>query len=108
MVKISILYPDSPGTHFDFNYYAQTHMPRAIELLSRYPGYRGVSVERGIGGPAPGTVAAYIAMCHFSFDSVDAFMAAFLQHAAELKDDVPNYTNIASTIQISEVVISGN
>lgn len=108
MVKISILYPDSPATHFDFGYYLATHMPRAIELLSQYPGYRGVSVERGIGGAAPGTSAAFVAMCHFSFDSVDAFMAAFLQHAAELKDDVPNYTNSTSTIQISEVVISGN
>jgi uncharacterized protein (TIGR02118 family) len=81
-------------------------MPLSIELLSTHPGFRGVSVERGLGGAVEGTAAAYVAMCHFLFDSVDNFMAAFTPHAAVLQGDMPNYTNIEPVIQVNEVLIS--
>ncbi len=42
MVRISILYPNSPGARFDWRYYVETHMPRSIDLLSAHPGFRGV------------------------------------------------------------------
>jgi hypothetical protein len=45
-------------------------------------------------------------MCHFLFESVEAFMAAFLPHAPELQGDIPNYTNVSPLIQINEVLIS--
>lgn len=106
MIKISILYPNTPGSRFDLRYYVEVHMPRSIELLGAHPGFRGVSVERGVGGGQPGTDAAYVAMCHFLFDSADEFMEAFAPHAAELQGDMPNYTDIAPTIQVNEVLIS--
>ena len=106
MSKISILYPNRPGSHFDFEYYTKTHMPRSIELLSAHPGFRSVSVERGVAGPAPGSAAAYIAMCHFHFVSADAFLEAFMPNAPELQGDTPNYTEIEPVIQINEVLIS--
>lgn len=104
MIRISILYPNSG--RFDMDYYLDKHMPRSIELLSKGRGYRGVSVERGLGGATPESVPSYVAMCHYLFDTVDDFMAAFLPHAAELQDDMPNYTDIGSVIQVSEVAIS--
>lgn len=104
MIKISILYPN--GGRFDMDYYLNIHMPRSIELLSKGKGYRGVSVERGLGGAAPGSAPAFVAMCHYLFDSADDFMAAFMPHAAELQGDMPNYTDIATVIQVSEVAIS--
>lgn len=103
MIKISILYPNSGK--FDMDYYLNTHMPRSIELLSKGRGYRGVSVERGLGGAAPGSPPAHVAMCHYLFDTSNDFMAAFLPHAAELQGDMPNYTDIEPIIQISEVAI---
>jgi uncharacterized protein (TIGR02118 family) len=106
MIRISILYPNSEGSRFDVTYYAQTHMPRSIELLSAHPGFRGVSVERGVSGTEPNSPPAYSAMCHFLFESVEAFMAAFLPHAPELQGDIPNYTNVSPLIQINEVLIS--
>jgi len=54
----------------------------------------------------PGTDAAYIAMCHFLFNSAEDFMAAFTPHAAVLQSDMPNYTDIEPIIQVSEVLIS--
>ena len=106
MIRISILYPNEPGSRFDMDYYLETHMPRSIELLSVAPGFKGVSVERGVSGAAADLSPAFTAMCHFLFESVEAFMAAFMPHAAELQGDIPNYTDVSPTIQVNEVVIS--
>ena len=106
MTKISILYPNKKGSRFDIHYYTGTHMPLSIELLRTHPGFKGVSVERGLSGSEPGTDATYVAMCHFLFDSIGDFMAAFMPHAARLQGDMPNYTDIKPVIQFSEVLIS--
>jgi uncharacterized protein (TIGR02118 family) len=87
------------------HYYLDTHMPRSIALLSQGKGYRGVSVERGLGGAVPGSAPAFVALCHYLFDSAEDFMAAFMPHAAELQGDMPNYTDIETVIQVSEVAI---
>ena len=52
------------------------------------------------------TDAAYTAMCHFHFDSVESFMAAFSPSAAALQADIPNYTDVVPIIQVNEVLIS--
>ena len=104
MNRISILYPSNG--RFDFAYYIETHMPMAIELLSAHPGFKGVSVERGLAGAVPSSEPAYIAMCHFLFESVEDFMAAFIPNAAVLQGDIPNYTDVKPVIQVSEVLIS--
>ncbi|MDD4927612.1 MAG: EthD family reductase [Methylotenera sp.] len=104
MIKISILYPNLG--RFDMDYYLNKHMPCSIELLSKGRGYRGVSVERGLGGAMPGYTPAHVAMCHYLFDTADDFMAAFMPHAAELQGDMLNYTDIEPIIQVSEVVIN--
>lgn len=103
MIRINILYPT--GGHFDMGYYLNTHMPRSIELMSQGKGYRGVSVERGLGGTIPDAEPAFVALCQFAFDSIDDFMAAFLPHADELKGDMANYTDIEPIIQFSEIEI---
>ena len=79
---------------------------KSDRLLGKGKGYRGVSVERGLGGASPGSAPSYIAMCHYLFDTADDFMAAFMPHAAELQGDMPNYTDIDAIIQVSEVAIS--
>jgi uncharacterized protein (TIGR02118 family) len=106
MVKISILYPNKPGGRFDFRYYTARHMPRSIELLGAHPGFKGVSVERGVSGAAPGSAPEYVAMCHFHFGSADEFLQAFMPNAPELQGDIPNYTDLQPVIQINEVLIS--
>ena len=106
MTKISIMYPNRPSARFDFHYYAQTHMPMSIRLLSSHAGIAGVSVEKGIGGAAPGSEPTYVAMCHYLFDSAGGFLAAFAAHAGVLQGDMPNYTDIAPVIQVSEVLLA--
>ena len=66
MVKISILYPNSAGSRFDMTYYIEKHMPWSIDLVSVHPGFRSVSVERGISA-RPGEEAPFVVVCHFLF-----------------------------------------
>jgi len=81
-------------------------MPMSIELLSKAKGFQGVSVERGIDIEEPKMESSYIAMCHYYFDTLDNFMAAFMPHAKKLQGDIANYTNIEPIIQINQVDIS--
>jgi len=105
MFNISSIYPKKEGYRFDFEYYLNTHMPMTIDRLAGAKGFKGVSVERGVDIDEPKVASSYVAMCHFYFDSVEDFMAAFLPRAQELQGDIANYTNIQPIIQINEVEI---
>jgi len=106
MFNISSIYPRTLDATFDFDYYLNNHMPLSIELLSTAKGFRGVSVERGKDIEQPPMPSSYIAMCHYYFDTLEDFIAAFMPHAERLQGDIENYTNIKPIIQINEVVIS--
>lgn len=106
MVKVLILYPKTEDRHFDVRYYIEKHMPESISLLSRHPGFRAVSVERGVSGGLPGSKATFVAVCEYLFNSAEEFMEAFTPHAEKLQGDIPNYTDITPVIQVNEVMIS--
>jgi uncharacterized protein (TIGR02118 family) len=104
MIKVSILYPNQPGSRFDWDYYLNQHMPMTIAKLGE--SLRGVSVEHGLNGGLPDSPPPYAAMCHLLFDSVEAFQSAFAAHAETLQGDIPNYTDVEPGFQISEVKLS--
>ena len=103
MVKITVLYPNIEARRFDVDYYLNIHMPMSIEKLGA--SMKGVTVEIGISGAPEGTPPPYAALCHFLYESADAFLKAFMPHAELLMGDMVNYTDIESVIQISEVRI---
>ena len=103
MIKVSVLYPNNEGSKFDMKYYCENHVPMVQQKLGA--ACKGVAVEQGISGTAPGSRAAYAAMGHLYFDSVEAFQTAFAPHAASIMADIPNYTDIQPTMQISEVKV---
>ncbi len=107
MVKVSVLYPNCPATSFNLAYCLEHHIPLANQFFGTHPGYRGIAVEPWFADAAPGAEAPFAALCYFSFDSLEEYMAAFAGHTAELQGDIPKYTNIAPTIQISEVILPG-
>ena len=103
MVKVSVFYPNRPGSHFDMPYYCSKHIPMVQRLLGST--LKSVAVEEGIAGATPGSPPTYLAMGHLYFESVDAFVQAWGPQAREIVDDVPNYTNCEPIIQISAVKI---
>jgi len=101
MIKVTVAYSNSARSHFDIRYYCDTHIPLVRRLLG--PALKGVAVEHGIRGAAPGSPAPFLAIGQLQFDSVEAFQSAFGRHSQEIMSDVPNYTDIQPVIQISEV-----
>ena len=103
MVKVSVLYPHKEGARFDAAYYRDKHMPLVKERMGSACLY--YTVDKGLGGGAPGAPAPFVGMCHIYCDSVDAFQQAFAPHAEEIMADIPNYTDLQPMIQVSEVVV---
>lgn len=103
MIKVSVMYPNTPGARFDHDYYRDKHMPlikaRMGEHCQRY------TIDKGLAGRAPGTPATYVAMCHIYCESVESYEAGFGPHAAEIRGDIANYTDVTPVLQISEVVV---
>jgi uncharacterized protein (TIGR02118 family) len=103
MIKVSVMYPGAAGTRFDHDYYRDRHMPLVKERLGA--ACKGYTIDKGLAGESPDAPAPYVAMCHIFCESVDAFQVGFSQHAEEILADIPNYTDRAPVIQISEVVV---
>lgn len=103
MIQISVMYPDQADARFDMTYYTEIHLP----LVQRLTGAacRKVAAQRGVAGGQPGSRPTYVAMGHLYFDSVQDFEQAFGPHAKEILGDLPNFTNLQPTIQISDVVV---
>ena len=102
MITVSVLYPNDEGASFDHDYYKDKHIPMVAEKLGS--ALKGVTIERGIAGGAPGAPAPYVAIAHLSFDSVADFQGSFGPNAEAILADIPNYTAIQATFQVSEVV----
>jgi len=103
MIKVSVFYADRAGSKFNMDYYCNSHIPMVREKLGA--ACKGAAVEHGMSGATPGSRPAFVAMGHLYFDSVEAFQTAFGPHAQAIMADIPNYTDIEPTIQISEVKI---
>jgi uncharacterized protein (TIGR02118 family) len=104
MIKVSVFYPNIAGAKFDMSYYRDRHMTMVQERLGA--ACKGIAVEHGLAGAAPGSRPQFIAMGHVYFESLEAFEASFGKHAREFVADVPNYTNVQPVIQVSGVVLT--
>lgn len=98
MIKISVMYPNSPDAHFDEAYYRDHHMPMVQRLMGDHCKY--YAIDRALPGDAP-----YIAMGHLFCESKAAFDAGFGPHAEEILADIPNYTGQKPILQFSEVLV---
>jgi uncharacterized protein (TIGR02118 family) len=103
MIKVSVMYPNTPGGRFDHAYYRDKHMPLVKARMGE--SCKFYTVDKGLAGGDPDQPATYVAMCHIFCDSVEAFQTGFGAHAQEIMADIPNYTDQAPIVQISEVVV---
>jgi uncharacterized protein (TIGR02118 family) len=103
MIEVTVAYPAGQGRTFNMDYYLNTHIPLFQKRMGA--AMKAIRVSRGIGGSTPRSPAAFLAMVHATFDSAEVFATAFAPHAAELRGDAPNYTDIQPVVQISEVLM---
>jgi uncharacterized protein (TIGR02118 family) len=102
MIRVSVLYPNTEGKRFDQDYFANKHISMIVDKVG--PAMERCEIDKGLAGMPPGQPAPFVAAVHMFFDSVDSFQGAFGAHTGAIMSDIPNYTDIMPTIQISEVV----
>jgi uncharacterized protein (TIGR02118 family) len=103
MVRLSVLYPATPGSRFDWDYYLGPH----VDLVNRIVGPMGlvkVEIDRGIGGFPPGAPAPFHAVGHLFFNTLDDFQAALGATAPQLIADQAKYTDVQAVVMVSQVV----
>lgn len=93
-IQVQVMYPK--GGKFDWDYYLSVHMPmvgRDMDLLNW-------SVLSGIEDGVPST---YVAIAVLQFADRDTFLKSFGAVGPQLQADIPNYTDVTPTIQVSEI-----
>src|SRR5258708_36456344 len=100
MIKVSVLYPNKPGSHFDMNYYVGKHMPLARRLLNK--GLRKTEVDAGVQGTAPGEPPAFYGGCQFYLESLQGFGDGWGPAAKESQAGIPRYPDRAAVSQFDE------
>jgi uncharacterized protein (TIGR02118 family) len=103
MIRLSVMYPATAGSKFDWDYYLDKHLALSRRLLTPR-GLVRIEIDRGVGSFPPGTPPPYHAVGHLFFHTKDDLLSALAATAAEMIADVPHYTDVASVVQISEVV----
>jgi uncharacterized protein (TIGR02118 family) len=106
MIVVSVIYPRSHGTEFDYDYYEENHLPL---LTQRWGGAGLIGAEALRGTTAPdGGDAPYFAIALLRFESREAMGAALGgEHAEEVMGDIPKFTNVQPVVQINEPIGNG-
>jgi uncharacterized protein (TIGR02118 family) len=101
MIKVSVMYPQSPGTRFDHDYYREKHLPLIKRSMGAGLKYYTIDKELAAGAP-------YVAMCHLMCDSLESYQSSMGPHAAEIKADIPKFTDRTPVTQISQIVVENS
>jgi len=101
MSYVTVLYPATSDSHFDFAYYLSKHMPMVGQHLG--DNLVGAQVRKGLNG-ADGSLPSFACVSSIEVKSLEAFKATLAQHGAEILGDIPNFTNVEPVLQFDEVV----
>jgi uncharacterized protein (TIGR02118 family) len=102
MIRFTVMYPKTAESTFDMDYYLTKHIPLLQERLAE-AGLKDVRVDEGLAGGAPGEAATYATIFSATFEAMEGFQKGMGAHGAELRADVPNFTNVQPVVQVSRV-----
>lgn len=103
MIRLSVMYPATPGSRFDWDYYLGPHLELAHRLLTPR-GLVRTEIDRGLAGLPPGAPPPYHAIGHLFFRTREEMESALMATATDFIADERNYASAGSVVQISEVV----
>lgn len=101
MIQYTVMYPYTPHGRFDHDYYRDHHLPLLAQRLG--DACKGYTICKGLSSGVADQPPVYVTMCHVLLDSMQAFQEAFAPHIAEIRADIPNFTDITPLRQISEI-----
>ncbi len=104
MIRVTVAYPNESGKKYDWDYYLNTHRPLVNQHLSGH-GLTKFEVDKGVSGADPSAPAPFVAIAHLTFNTVEEVHETFKAVGREVMGDIPNFTDIKPTIQISEIVV---
>jgi uncharacterized protein (TIGR02118 family) len=104
MFRVSVMYPATSGSRFDWDYYLGPHLELSRRLLSSR-GLVRTEIDRGVSGLPPGCPPPYHAVGHLFFETMAELESALQATAEEFIADEQSYTDVPSVVQISEVVL---
>jgi uncharacterized protein (TIGR02118 family) len=99
MIRISALYPNEAGSHFDAADYQGRHEPLARRLFAPH-GLLEIRSTIGLAG-LDGTPPAFWAISELVFASRTHFDAAMAACGEAIFADIPNYTSVTPILQVS-------
>ena len=102
MIRVSAIYLEQEGSHFDFDYYLGSHTAFARRILAPY-GLTEIRTLRGIASLDGASPSAPI-IAEMVFTDRESFDRGLAAIGGDLFADIQNYTNLTPTLQISELV----
>lgn len=102
MIKVAIMYPNAEGKTFDIDYYENKHMTLAAKLFGK--DLKAMQIDKCVVSGSPNTSVPYLAIGYFYFADMSTCQKVLGEHTAQLRADIPNYTNIQPVLLFSEVV----
>jgi uncharacterized protein (TIGR02118 family) len=102
MVTISVLYPKTDQSTFDYSYYTAKHLPIVRERWGSM-GLVSLTPIRGV-ATLDGSTPSFEFLGLLAFESMEAMQAALAAHGAEVIGDVPNFTNVTPIIQVNQPI----
>ncbi len=106
MYSVTVEYPRTEGSHFDINYYRDSHIPLCEKLLAEH-GYKGYLL-RVDAGKAPGKGDLLWAGVVLLFESVEQMEQGFASVGDQINGDVPNFTNVKPAVSFAPASLSVN
>ncbi|HXZ28624.1 MAG TPA: EthD family reductase [Terriglobales bacterium] len=103
MIRLTVMYPATPGSSFDWSHYLGPHLALARQLLSPF-GLLRIEIDRGVAGFPPGTPLHFHAIGHLFFSSAGELERAMAATAPQLLADQRKYFSGESVVQVNEVV----
>lgn len=102
MVTVSVLYPKSSQSRFDYDYYLRKHTPL---VRSRWAdmGLAQVNMMRGETTPENGPPSFELIVL-LTFTSPENLHAALAAFGSEIIADIANFTNVEPLIQVNHPV----
>jgi uncharacterized protein (TIGR02118 family) len=97
---VTVMYPNTPGSKFDMDYYLANHIP----LVNKLWGDKLISVRavKGLATPDPDIPAPYQVMAILEMENPGVLQQLIAEHGQEVMGDIPKFTDVQPVVQISE------